>query len=81
MRDAHKAPRRAEIVADDAGTIDVVALVEDEPYTVTVTARGYVRAMAERGRGARRSMERERSDVRSSAVDRDVGAVGCVVLH
>ena len=49
--DAHKAPRRAEIVTDDTGTIDVVALVEDEPYTVTVTARGYVRAVAERGRG------------------------------
>jgi DNA gyrase subunit A len=51
VRDAHKAPRRAEIVSDDAGTIDVVALVEDEPYSVTVTARGYVRAVAERGRG------------------------------
>jgi DNA gyrase subunit A len=53
VRDEHKAPRRAEIVTDDAGTIDVVALVEDEPYTVTVTARGYIRAMAERGRGGR----------------------------
>jgi DNA gyrase subunit A len=51
IRDEHKAPRRAEIVADDAGTIDVVALVEDEPYSVTVTARGYVRAQPERGRG------------------------------
>src|SRR5580765_5474000 len=53
IRDEHKAPRRAEIVADDAGTIDVVALVEDEPYLVTVTARGYVRAVQERGRGGR----------------------------
>src|SRR4051812_22884400 len=53
IRDEHKAPRRAEIVTDDAGTIDVVALVEDEPYSVTVTARGYIRAMAERGRGGR----------------------------
>jgi DNA gyrase subunit A len=51
IRDEHKAPRRAEIVSDDAGTIDVVALVEDEPYSVTVTARGYVRAQPERGRG------------------------------
>src|SRR6185369_3476426 len=51
IRDEHKAPRRAEIVADDAGAIDVVALVEDEPYSVTVTARGYVRAVPERGRG------------------------------
>jgi DNA gyrase subunit A len=51
IRDEHKAPRRAEIVADDAGTIDVVALVEDEPYSVTVTARGYLRAVPERGRG------------------------------
>ncbi len=32
-----------------------VALVEDEPYSVTVTARGYVRAVAERGRSAGRS--------------------------
>ena len=31
IRDAHKAPRRTQIVTDDAGTIDVVALVEDEP--------------------------------------------------
>jgi DNA gyrase subunit A len=53
VRDVHKAPRRAEIVTDDAGTIDVVALVEDEPYTVTVTARGYIRAVPERGRGGR----------------------------
>jgi DNA gyrase subunit A len=50
VRDEHKMPRRAEIVTDDAGTIDVVALVEDEPYTVTVTARGYIRAVPERGK-------------------------------
>ena len=50
IRDAHKAPRRTQIVTDDAGTIDVVALVEDEPYVVTVTARGYVRAVPERTR-------------------------------
>jgi len=50
VRDAHKAPRRSEIVTDDAGTIETVALVEDEPYAVTVTARGYVRAVPERGR-------------------------------
>src|SRR3954447_21184378 len=39
IRDAHKAPRRTQIVSDDAGTLDVIALVEDEPYVVTVTAR------------------------------------------
>ena len=50
VRDAHKAPRRSQIVTGDAGTIETVALVEDEPYAVTVTARGYVRAMSERGR-------------------------------
>ena len=50
IRDAHKAPRRTQIVGDDSGTIDVVALVEDEPYVVTVTARGYVRAVPERTR-------------------------------
>jgi DNA gyrase subunit A len=52
IRDEHKAPRRTQIVGDDAGTIDVVALVEDEPYVVTVTARGYVRAVPDRSRKA-----------------------------
>ncbi|HWS47242.1 MAG TPA: DNA topoisomerase (ATP-hydrolyzing), partial [Acidimicrobiia bacterium] len=52
VRDARKAPRRSQIVTDDTGTIDVVALVEDEPYVVTVTARGYVRAVPERTRKA-----------------------------
>ena len=56
-RGARRDPRRAQGAAphrrsstDDAGTIDVVALVEDEPYVVTVTARGYVRAVPERAR-------------------------------
>ena len=79
IRDAHKAPRRTQIVSDDTGTIDVVALVEDEPYVVTVTARGYVRAVPERtaevaGRepgGARRGR----------AGDRHVRARGRAVLH
>jgi DNA gyrase subunit A len=52
VRDAHKAPRRTQIVAGDTGAIDVVSLVEDEPYIVTVTARGYVRAASERSRKA-----------------------------
>jgi DNA gyrase subunit A len=52
IRDAHKAPRRTQIVGDDTGTIDVVALVEDEPYIVTVTARGYVRGVPEKTRKA-----------------------------
>ena len=50
IRDAHKAPRRTQIMSDDSGALDVVALVEDEPYVVTVTARGYVRAVPERTR-------------------------------
>ncbi len=50
IRDDHKAPRRTQIVTDDSGAIDVVALVEDEPFVVTVTARGYVRAVPERSR-------------------------------
>ena len=58
IRDAHKAPRRTAIEADDTGTIDVVALVEDEPYVVTVTARGYVRAHAGAARDRRRSRTR-----------------------
>jgi DNA gyrase subunit A len=53
VRDAHKAPRRSQIVGDDTGSIDVVELVEDEPYKVTVTARGYVRAVPERARAAK----------------------------
>ncbi len=52
IRDTHKAPRRTQIVGDDTGTIDVVELVEDEPYVVTVTARGYVKAVPERSRKA-----------------------------
>ena len=72
VRDAHKAPRRAEIVTDDAGTIDVVALVEDEPYSVTVTARGYVRAVA-RTRARGRAVEPGRAR-RDRAGDRHVGA-------
>ena len=63
IRDAHKAPRRAEIVSDDTGTIAVVALVEDEPYSVTVTARGYVRAVPERGRSAKSVTAGERDAI------------------
>src|SRR5262245_24704832 len=48
LRDAHKSPRATEIVSDDTGSIDVVELVEDEPYVVTVTARGYVKAVPTR---------------------------------
>jgi DNA gyrase subunit A len=50
IRDSHKAPRRTPIMSDDAGALDVVALVEDEPYVATVTARGYVRAVPARTR-------------------------------
>ncbi len=75
IRDAHKAPRRTEIEAEDTGIIDVVALVEDEPYVVTLTARGYVRAIlgavAQREggehRGARCGRAGDRDDRRSPA--------------
>ena len=80
IRDAHKAPRRTTIEADDTGTIDVVALVEDEPYVVTVTARGYVRATPERariGQGA----ERRASATRSSQVIETSALCGHPVLH
>ncbi|MFM7225196.1 MAG: DNA gyrase subunit A, partial [Actinomycetota bacterium] len=53
FRDAHKADRRTRIVGDDTGAIDVVELVEDEPFVVTLTARGYLRAVPARTRGAR----------------------------
>ena len=52
IRDTHQSKRRTEILADDTGAIDVVSLVEDEPYVVTVTARGYVRGVPERSRKA-----------------------------
>ena len=63
IRDAHKAPRRTEIIDDDTGAIDVVALVEDEPYVVTVTARGYVKAVSERARAAKVASPGERDAV------------------
>ena len=47
------AQRRTRIVTDDTGALDAEALVEDEPLMVTVTARGYVRAVAARSRGAK----------------------------
>jgi DNA gyrase subunit A len=50
IRDAHQRPRCTQILGDETGAIDVVALVEDEPYVVTVTARGYVKATPERSR-------------------------------
>ncbi|HEX5094736.1 MAG TPA: DNA gyrase subunit A [Acidimicrobiia bacterium] len=63
IRDAHKAPRRTRIEADETGTIDVVALVEDEPYVVTVTARGYIRAVPERTRGSKVANPGERDAI------------------
>jgi DNA gyrase subunit A len=53
IRDAHRCDRRTRIVADDRGEIATEALVDDEPVVVTVTARGYVQARSERGRGAK----------------------------
>jgi DNA gyrase subunit A len=63
IRDAHKAPRRTVIEAEETGSIDVVALVEDEPYVVTLTARGYVRATPERSRSAKVANAGERDAV------------------
>jgi DNA gyrase subunit A len=63
IRDEHKAPRRTQIVSDDTGSIDIVELVEDEPYVVTVTARGYVKAVPERSRGAKVATAGERDAV------------------
>ncbi len=63
IRDAHKAPRRTQIVGDDTGSIDIVELVEDEPYVVTVTARGYVKAVPARARGAKVANAGERDAV------------------
>jgi DNA gyrase subunit A len=63
IRDAHKAPRRSQIVGDDTGAIDVVELVEDEPYVVTVTARGYVKAVPVRARATKVANPGERDAV------------------
>ena len=52
-RGALVAPRRTRVVTDDSGALDVDSLVEDEPLIVTVTARGYVRAISARTRGAK----------------------------
>ncbi|MDQ1379894.1 MAG: gyrase subunit [Actinomycetota bacterium] len=68
IRDEHKAPRRTQIVTDDAGTLDVVSLVEDEPYVVTVTARGYVRAVPARTRKSMVANPGERDAV-AQAID------------
>jgi DNA gyrase subunit A len=51
IRDAHRADRRTQIVADDRGEIATEALVVDEPMLVTVTARGYVQSRPGPGRG------------------------------
>jgi DNA gyrase subunit A len=63
IRDAHKRPRRTEIVTDDTGVIDTGALVEDEPLVVTVTARGYVKSTPERSRAAKVASPGERDAV------------------
>jgi DNA gyrase subunit A len=63
IRDTYKAPRRTAIEAEDTGTIDVVSLVEDDPYVVTVTARGYVRATPERSRATKAANAGDRDAV------------------
>jgi DNA gyrase subunit A len=63
IREEHKAPRATQILGDDTGTIEIVELVEDEPYVVTVTARGYVKAVPERARGAKVASPGERDAV------------------
>ncbi|MCU1427605.1 MAG: gyrA [Actinomycetia bacterium] len=63
IRDAHKKPRRTEIVVGETGVIDTDALVEDEPLVVTVTARGYVKATPERSRAAKVATAGERDAV------------------
>ena len=53
LRDRYQRERRTQIVADDSGTIETGSLVEDEPMVVSVTARGYLKAVAERSRAAK----------------------------
>jgi DNA gyrase subunit A len=60
IRDAHKQSRRTEIAAGESGVIDTEALVEDEPLVVTVTARGYVKAVPERARATKVASPGER---------------------
>jgi DNA gyrase subunit A len=63
IRDAHKQPRRTEIVAGETGVIESEALVEDEPIVVTVTARGYIKSIPERSRAAKVATPGERDAI------------------
>ena len=63
IRDAHKQPRRTEIVAGETGVIETDALVEDEALVVTVTTRGYVKATPERSRAVKVAAPGERDTV------------------
>jgi DNA gyrase subunit A len=63
IRDAHKRPRRTEIVAGETGVIETEALVEDEPIVVTVTARGYIKSVPERSRAAKVATPGERDAI------------------
>ncbi|HEX9682948.1 MAG TPA: DNA topoisomerase (ATP-hydrolyzing) [Acidimicrobiales bacterium] len=50
IRQRHQTPRRT-VLDDDTGDIEVTELVDDEPLTITITARGYVKAISKRSRG------------------------------
>jgi DNA polymerase III delta prime subunit len=56
-------PSCVALAPEGPGSIDVVELVEDEPYVVTVTARGYVKAVAERARATKVASPGERDAV------------------
>jgi DNA gyrase subunit A len=68
VRDAHALERRTRIDADETGAIEVEQLVVDEPFVVSVTARGYVRAVPAKARGAKLASTSER-DVLLDALD------------
>jgi len=53
VSEANPSKRRTQIVTDDTGTIDTEALVADEPLIVTVTARGYIKAVNANSKAAK----------------------------
>lgn len=67
--------RRRTVTVADTGDIDAVALVADEPLTVTVTHRGYIKAVPERSRAQRVADPGERDAVRQVIATSTLGAL------
>ncbi len=66
--------RRCELT-DESGEIDVTALVADEPLVVTVTGRGYLKAVPEKSRAAKVADPGDRDVVASVARTSTLGSL------